>query len=138
MCIRDSREGVYKLEEGIVFGRFDTNLTIRAAHGEHVEFLGAIPLDGGRFRPVEDKNFLSNLVDKSVAQRLRVYNLYQDGKIDLGKHARHAWGPRLEPPGRVPPPRLYKENKRQTLARWPNYNEASPFMLYKHLSLIHI
>jgi hypothetical protein len=130
--IIEIQEGVYELDEGIVFGRFDRNLTIRAAPGEQVEFIGATSLDGSRFRPVEDGNFLSNLVDKSVSQRLRVYDLYEDGKIDLGKHARHAWGPRLEPPGRVPPPRLYKEDKRQALARWPNYNEASPYMLYEH------
>tara|TARA_Y100000385_G_scaffold48534_1_gene45072 strand:+ start:4584 stop:6725 length:2142 start_codon:yes stop_codon:yes gene_type:complete len=126
------REGVYKLDEGIVFGRFDKNLTIRAARGEQVEFLGATSLDWSRFRPVEDKEFLSSLVDKSVAQRLRVYDLYQDGKIDLGEHARHAWGPKLEPSGRIPPPRLYKGDERQTLARWPNQNEASPYMLYEH------
>ena len=43
--IIEIREGVYKLEKEIVFGRFDTNLTIRAANGEHVEFLGATKLD---------------------------------------------------------------------------------------------
>ena len=37
----------------------------------------------------------------------------------------------LEPVNRIPPP-LYKDSERQILARWPNYNEASPYMLYKH------
>ena len=74
--IIEIREGVYKLEEGVVFGRFDTNLTIRAAHGEHVEFFGANELDENKFRSVEDAEFLSNLVDDSVSQRLRVYDLY--------------------------------------------------------------
>ena len=86
-------EGVYELDEGIVFGRFDKNLTIRAAPGEQVEFIGATSLDGSRFRPVEDGNFLSNLVDKSVAQRLRVYDLYEDGKIDLGELCKACLGP---------------------------------------------
>ena len=90
--IIEIREGVYKLEEGIVFGRFDTNLTIRAAHGEHVEFFGATQLDENKFRLVEDEEFLSHLVDESVTQGLRVYDLYADGGIDLGEHARHAWG----------------------------------------------
>ena len=130
--IIEIREGVYKLEEGVVFGRLDTNLTIRAAHGEHVEFFGATELDENKFRSVEDEEFLSNLVDDSVSQRLRVYDLYAHGGIDLGDHARHAWGPNLEPPSRIPPPRLYKGSERQTLARWPNYNKASSYMLYKH------
>ena len=69
--IIEIREGVYKLEEGIVFGRFDNNLTIRAAPGEHVELLGATSLDGSRFRSVEDESFLRNLVDESVAEGLR-------------------------------------------------------------------
>ena len=126
------REGIYKLDEGIVFGRFDKNLTIRAALGERVQFVGATSLDGSRFRSVEDEEFLSKLVDTTVTHRLRVYDLFEDGEIDLGKHARHAWGPNLEPPDRIPPPRLYKENERQTLARWPNYNESSPYMVYEH------
>ena len=81
--IIEIREGVYKLEAGIVFGRFDTNLTIRPAHGEHVEFLGAIQLDENKFLSVEDEEFLSHLVDESVTQRLRVYDLYTNGGIDL-------------------------------------------------------
>ena len=106
--IIEIREGVYKLEVGIVFGRFDTNLTIRAAHGEHVKFIGATQLDENKFRPVEDEEFLSSLVDDSVTQSLRVYDLHADGQINLGEHTRHAWGPNLEPPSRIPPARLYK------------------------------
>ena len=64
--IIEIREGVYKLEEGIVFGRFDTNLTIRSAHGEHVEFIGAAQLDENKFRLVEDENFLSNFKKKKI------------------------------------------------------------------------
>ena len=130
--IIEIREGVYKLDESVVFGRFDKNLTVRAAEGERVQFIGATSLDESRFRSVEEENFLSNLVDKSVAKKIRVSDLFEDTKIDLGKHARHAWGPNLEPPNRIPPPRLYKENKRQTLARWPNYNDHSPYMVYEH------
>jgi len=130
--IIEIREGIYKLDEGIVFGRFDKNLTIRAALGERVQFIGATALDESRFRSVENKEFLCNLVDESAAQKIRVYDLFEDGEIDLGEHARHAWGSNLEPPNRIPPPRLYKENKRQTLARWPNYNESSSYMVYEH------
>ena len=104
--IIEIRKGVYKLEKEIVFGRFDKNLTIRSAKGEHVEFLGATQLDENKFLPVEDEEFLSSLVDKSVTHRLRVYDLHANGQIDLGEHARHAWGPNLEPPGRIPPARL--------------------------------
>ena len=64
--IIEIREGVYKLEAGIVFGRFDTNLTIRASHGEHVEFIGATRLDENKFRSVDDEEFLSSLVDDSA------------------------------------------------------------------------
>ena len=130
--IIEIREGVYKLDESVVFGRFDKNLTVRAAEGERVQFVGANSLYESRFRSVEDENFLRNLVDTSVAKKIRVYDLFEDTKIDLGEHVRHAWGPNLEPPNRIPPPRLYKENKRQTLARWPNYNDHSPYMVYEH------
>ena len=38
----------------------------------------------------------------------------------------------MEPPNRITPVRLYKNSERQRLARWPNYNENNPNMIYEH------
>ena len=132
LYIIEIREGIYLVDESIVFGKLDNNLIIRAAQGEQVRLVGAKSLDEKRFQIIKDKEFLSKLIVPSVAQKIKVYDLFEDTKIDLGEHARHAWGPNMEPPNRIPPPRLYKENKRQTLARWPNYNDHSPYMVYEH------
>ena len=130
--IIEIREGTYRVDEGIIFEKLDNNLIIRAAQGEQVRLVGAKSLDENRFQIVKDKEFLRNLIVSSVAQKIRVYDLFEDGFINLGEHSRHAWGPNLEPPNRIPPPLLYKDNDRQRLARWPNYNDHSPYMVYKH------
>ena len=126
------REGIYKIDKPIFFGKSDTNITIRAADGEKVKFVGGIRLPNEKFRSINDKEFLRRLTDKSVARKIKVYDLYEEKKIDLGKHSRHAWGPNMEPPNRIAPPRLYQNGKRQILARWPNYNEKNPYMIYEH------
>ena len=131
-CIIEIREGTYRVDEGIIFEKLDNNLIIRAAQGEQVRLVGAKSLDENRFQIVKDKEFLRNLIVTSVAQKIRVYDLFEDEVINLGEHSRHAWGPNLEPPNRIPPPRLYKDNDRQRLARWPNYNDHSPYMVYEH------
>ena len=130
--IIEIREGTYRVDEGIIFEKLDNNLVIRAAQGEQVRLVGAKSLDENRFQIVKDKEFLRNLIVSSVAQKIRVYDLFEDEIINLGEHSRHAWGPNLEPPNRIPPPLLYKDNDRQRLARWPNYNDHSPYMVYKH------
>ena len=130
--IIEIREGTYRVDEGIIFEKLDNNLIIRAAQGEQVRLVGAKSLDENRFQIVKDKEFLRNLIVSSVAQKIRVYDLFEDEIINLGEHSRHAWGPNLEPPNRIPPPLLYKDNDRQRLARWPNYNDHSPYMVYKH------
>ena len=130
--IIEIREGTYRVDEGIIFEKLDNNLIIRAAQGEQVRLVGAKSLDENRFQIVKDKEFLRNLIVTSVAQKIRVYDLFEDEVINLGEHSRHAWGPNLEPPNRIPPPRLYKDNDRQRLARWPNYNDHSPYMVYEH------
>ena len=130
--IIEIREGTYRVDEGIIFEKLDNNLIIRAAQGEQVRLVGAKSLDENRFQIVKDKEFLRNLIAPSVAQKIRVYDLFEDEVINLGEHSRHAWGANLEPPNRIPPPRLYKGDDRQRLARWPNYNDHSPYMVYKH------
>ena len=130
--IIEIREGTYRVDEGIIFEKLDNNLIIRAAQGEQVRLVGAKSLDENRFQIVKDKEFLRNLIVSSVAQKIRVYDLFEDEVINLGEHLRHAWGPNLEPPNRIPPPLLYKDNDRQRLARWPNYNDHSPYMVYEH------
>ena len=130
--IIEIREGTYRVDEGIIFEKLDNNLIIRAAQGEQVRLVGAKSLDENRFQIVKDKEFLRNLIVSSVAQKIRVYDLFEDEIINLGEHSRHAWGPNLEPTYRIPPPLLYKDNDRQRLARWPNYNDHSPYMVYKH------
>ena len=132
LYIIEIQEGTYRVDDSIVFEKIDNNLIIRAAQGEQVRLVGAKSLDEKRFQFVKNKEFLSQLIVPSVAQKIRVYDLFEDTKIDLGEHSRHAWGPNLEPPKRIPPPRLYKDNDRQRLARWPNYNDHSPYMVYKH------
>ncbi len=130
--IIEIREGTYRVDKEIIFEKLDNNLIIRAAQGEKVRLVGAKSLDENRFQIVKDKEFLRNLIVPSVAQKIRVYDLFEDGFINLGEHSRHAWGPNLEPPNRIPPPRLYKDDDRQRLARWPNYNDHSPYMVYEH------
>ena len=34
------REGIYKIDKAVFFGKSDTNITIRAAQGEKVKFIG--------------------------------------------------------------------------------------------------
>ena len=126
------RGGIYKLEKGISLGKIDSNLTIRAAKNERVKFVGGILLDESKFQPLKDKIFINRLIAPNIAKKIKVYDLYEDKEIDLGKHSRHAWGPNMEPPNRITPARLYKNSERQRLARWPNYNENNPNMIYKH------
>jgi len=126
------REGIYKIDKAVFFGKSDTNITIRAADGEKVKFIGGIRLTDEKFQSLNDKEFIKRLTDKSAARKIKVYDLYEEKEIDLGKHSRHGWGPNMEPPSRIAPPRLYQKGNRQILARWPNHNEKNPYMIYEH------
>ena len=81
--IIEIREGTYRVDEGIIFEKLDNNLIIRAAQGEQVRLVGAKSLDENRFQIVKDKEFLRNLIVPSVAQKIRVYDLFEDEIINL-------------------------------------------------------
>ena len=130
------REGVYKLDNEIFFGRLDSNLTIRSADGEKVKFVGGVQLEGSNFQPLKNKEFMERLINPAISEKIKVYNLNENSKIKLGNHARHAWGPNMEPPNRIPPARLYQGGERQILARWPNCNEYNSYMIYKHYTSV--
>ncbi len=123
-------QGTYPVSESVFFGKMDSDTTYRAAEGETARLVGGTVLDKRAFRRVTDTTFLRRLVNKQAAAKLLVIDLKKQGITDYGNPSRHAWS--LEPKDRVPPVALYIGGERMRLARWPNMNEESPFMVYKH------
>jgi hypothetical protein len=102
----------------------------RGAPGRRPRFFGGKILDPAWFAPVQDGEFLAGLVDQSGRGKILVVDLTAHGITDFGRLSRHGWG--MEPKDRVPPPTLVIAGQRMTLARWPNTNEHSPYMVYRH------
>ncbi|MCK4960607.1 MAG: right-handed parallel beta-helix repeat-containing protein, partial [Planctomycetes bacterium] len=93
-------------------------------------FFGGRIIEPDWFKPVTDKRFLSQLVDQTAAGKILVADLKKHGIVDYGQITRHGWS--MEPKDRIPPATLNIGGQRMTLARWPNVNEESPYMVYKH------
>jgi hypothetical protein len=124
------RKGDYLVEKGLFIGKVDSDLTISAAQGERPRFFGGRIIDPTWFKPVKDRGFLSKLVVPEAGKSIRVADLKKNGIMDYGEISRHGWS--NEPKGRVPPASLNIGGQRMTLARWPNADEESPFMVYRH------
>jgi len=124
------RQGDYLVENGIVFGAADSGVTFRAAKEETVRLFGGKIIEWSWFEQATNQVFLSRLANPRLADRIYVADLKQHGITDLGQMTRHGWS--LEPQDRVPPATLNIDGRRMTLARWPNANEQSPYMIYQH------
>lgn len=124
------REGHYVMEQGLVLTSQDSDLLVEAAAGEKPRFFGGIIIQPTWFERVEDPLFLSRLVDKRAAQKIRVLNLRKHGIHEYGRLSRHGWS--NEPKDRIPPASLLISGERMILSRWPNLNEENPYMVYQH------
>jgi hypothetical protein len=124
------REGDYLVDESIHFGFGDRNTTYRAAAGERVRFFGGKVIDPQWFKPLRDRAFALRLTDPDAARKIFVADLKAHGITEFGEPYRHGW--MIEPKGAVPPASLKIAGQRMRLARWPNPDEASPYMVYKH------
>lgn len=124
------REGDYVMEKSLILGQVDSGIAFISADGEKPRFFGGKIIDSDWFEPVQDNAFLSRLVDKSAGKQIRVADLKKHGINEYGEISRHGWS--NEPKGRVPPATLNIGGRRMTLARWPNADEESPYMVYQH------
>ena len=124
------RQGDYMVDESIHFSYRDRNTTYRAANGERVRFFGGKVIDPQWFKPLRDRAFASRLTDINAARKIFVADLKAHGFTEFGKLYRHGW--MIEPKGSVPPASLKIAGQRMRLARWPNPDEESPYMVYKH------
>ncbi|WP_168442571.1 right-handed parallel beta-helix repeat-containing protein [Pontiella desulfatans] len=124
------RGGDYVMEEGLFLGKVDSGISFVAADGEKPRFFGGKIIEPAWFKPLQDRRFLSRLVDPKVGKRIRVVDLKKHGITDYGQISHHGWS--NEPKDRVPPASLNIGGQRMTLARWPNAGEESPYMVYQH------
>lgn len=110
--------GTYHITKGFVIDKAltgDRKLTIKAKHGEKPVFSGAKSVDISKFKAVEDKDMLSRLNPRVVA------NI---GQIDLGElgftreeldfTSGHTVGQSLFPIG------IFLNDSKESLARFPN------------------
>ena len=128
-------EGVYQVKGSILFRRIDSGtpdspVTYSAAAGERASFFGGRIIDRDWFEPVTDRVFLSRLVDDSIRRDILVADLKGHGITDYGQITRHGWS--MEPKDRVPPVSLFIAGQRMTLARWPDKDQHSDYMVYEH------
>ncbi|TWT85006.1 hypothetical protein CA13_64880 [Planctomycetes bacterium CA13] len=124
------RQGDYRVDDGIVLVASDSGVTYRAAEGETARLFGGKIIPKSWFQPVQDQAFLSRLTDSKMGSQIIVADLKEHGITDFGEMTRHGWS--LEPKDRLPPATINIDGQRMTLARWPNADEQSPFMVYKH------
>jgi hypothetical protein len=126
------REGAYPVGKPLFFGAMDSGVVYRAAEGERVRLTGGTVLEKRSFKRCTDKFFLNRLADPAAGRKILVTDLRKHGVTEFGEAVRHAWGANMEPPDRIPPVMLYIGGERMHLARWPNIDEQSPYMVYKH------
>ena len=124
------RQGDYLVDESIQFGYEDRNTTYLAAEGERVRFFGGKVIDPQWFKPLRDRAFALRLTDINAARKIFIADLKANGITEFGELYRHGW--MIEPKGSVPPASLKIAGQRMRLARWPNPDEESPYMVYKH------
>jgi hypothetical protein len=129
------RGGQYQISRSIVLtaadsGKAEAPLTISPVDGERVTLFGGKLLRPEWFKPVQDRTFLDRLVEPTAQTKVLVVDLRAHGITEYGKLAPHGWS--MEPRNRVPPAFLSIGGKRMTLARWPNADVESPYMVYRH------
>jgi len=128
-------DGHYPLTGSIVLDENDSGeegapLIIRSAPGERASLFGGTVIPSGWFQPLSDTTFLSRLVSKQAGSKILVADLVSHGVSDYGWLSRHGWS--MEPEDRIPPASLSVGGKRMILARWPNPDVESPYMIYQH------
>ena len=129
ICIR---EGDYPLSASLRLPETDGTfqLTIMAAPGEKVTLFGGRMIEPSWFSQVRDRRFIDQLVEQGVKDSIMVADLASHGIKEFGEISPHGWS--KEPEGRIPPAMLAVGGQRMTLARWPNPDEESLYLVYEH------
>jgi hypothetical protein len=122
--------GDYFMDQGLELGKADADLVICASPSGTARFSGAKVIDPAWFEPVRDRGFLVRLADTRAGKHIRVADLKKHGITEYGGLSRHGWN--IGPKDRIPPASLYVGGRRMTLARWPNPEADSPYMVYRH------
>ena len=129
--------GEYWMDSGVKFNKDDSGsasakITYQNIAGETPVFRGAVSLDTSQLKALEDTLFIDKLTDKSAAQFIKVMDISHLSDVQLGSLSRQAWG--IRTPDRIPPASLMINGERMDLARWPNADENSPYMTYRHFT----
>lgn len=129
-------EGDYALSETVAFWKTDGGsknapITYQNRPGHKVRFFGGVTLLPSQFKPLLNQTFINQLVDKSVAEDIRVIDLKALGITNFSEPSRMGWSIHKPAPG-TPPMSLIINDKRMPLARWPNVDAENPHMIYKH------
>lgn len=129
-------EGDYAINESVLFwkadgGTKDAPITYKNAPGANVRFFGGFNLKPTDFTTLKDETFRNRLVNKNAAEHIVVADLKAKGISNFTSPSRIGWSI-YKPQPKTAPMSLIIDDKRMPLARWPNADEHSPYMVYKH------
>lgn len=128
------RGGVYLRERSFDLDARDSGqpgapVVYAAAPGETVRLLGGKIIPGSAFHSVTDRAFLDRVVSHAARRHLLQVDLKALGISDYGElHPLHAVDFGSSTHYLPAPMELFIDGKAATLARWPNRNDATPFL----------
>ncbi len=115
-CIVYFREGEYRFDSQIDFNAKDNDTTYAAYNLEKVTFTNTKGIPYSAFSAIEDETVKEKIIDNTAKEKVMCVNLSDLGITKFGKLSQ-LFGVDI---GVVPEPTLCCDNKKMTLARYPN------------------
>ncbi|MEI7948151.1 MAG: right-handed parallel beta-helix repeat-containing protein [bacterium] len=128
------RNGVYLREKSFDLDARDSGqagapVVYAAVSGETVRFVGGKVIASSAFQPVTDRAFLDRVISRAARRHLVQVDLKALGITDYGElKPMHAVDFGSSTHYLPAPLELFIDGKAATLARWPNRNDATPFL----------
>lgn len=128
-------EGTYAVTDGLLFetqdgGDSSTEIIYQGVGETAPVFFGGKTIPNQKIEALKDPYFKERLINKSVSKHIKQVDLKALGIHEYGSLVRHGWG--LNGIQRTPPVSLTTGGQRMHLARWPNVEEDSQYMVKQH------
>lgn len=127
-------EGIYPRDRAFDLdardsGKPDAPVVYAAMPGETVRLVGGMVIPAAAFRPVTDRAFLDRVRSRAARRHLVQADLASLGITDYGElRPMHAVDFGSNTHYLPAPLEVFIDGRPMTLARWPNRNEAEPFL----------